>query len=154
MSGIDVKTLALAKAMGGNGAVIAPATASVGQTIVVKAVDENGKPTEWEAVSRDDAKKVTIIDMTAFVPGKIDCSYSDYAELIQRLINDGSSFYEIELACLQSDGAQMHMRATRYKPLLGNKIWIYFGEDVCPIIIDATNNTITLDPDWVAPTAE
>lgn len=26
----------------------APATASVGQTIVVKAVDENGKPTEWE----------------------------------------------------------------------------------------------------------
>lgn len=27
-----------------------PATASVGQTIVVKAVDENGKPTEWEAV--------------------------------------------------------------------------------------------------------
>ena len=27
----------------------APATASVGQTVVVKAVDENGKPTEWEA---------------------------------------------------------------------------------------------------------
>lgn len=30
------------------GAVPAPSTASVGQTIVVKAVDENGKPTEWE----------------------------------------------------------------------------------------------------------
>ena len=28
----------------------APSTASVGQTIVVKAVDENNKPTEWEAV--------------------------------------------------------------------------------------------------------
>ena len=27
----------------------APATATVGQTIVVKSVDENGKPTEWEA---------------------------------------------------------------------------------------------------------
>ncbi|MCI7325239.1 hypothetical protein MR657_07470 [bacterium] len=27
-----------------------PASAEVGQTIVVKAVDENGKPTEWEAV--------------------------------------------------------------------------------------------------------
>jgi hypothetical protein len=27
----------------------APETASIGQTIVVKAVDENGKPTEWEA---------------------------------------------------------------------------------------------------------
>lgn len=28
----------------------APSTASIGQTIVVKAVDENGKPTEWESV--------------------------------------------------------------------------------------------------------
>ena len=28
----------------------APSAAEVGQTIVVKAVDENGKPTEWEAV--------------------------------------------------------------------------------------------------------
>ena len=31
-------------------AITVPATASIGQTIVVKAVDENGKPTEWEAV--------------------------------------------------------------------------------------------------------
>lgn len=28
----------------------APSTASIGQTLVVKAVDENGKPTEWETV--------------------------------------------------------------------------------------------------------
>lgn len=31
-------------------AVITPTTAKVGQTIVVKSVDENGKPTDWEAV--------------------------------------------------------------------------------------------------------
>lgn len=31
-------------------AIINPSTATVGQTIVVKAVDENSKPTEWEAV--------------------------------------------------------------------------------------------------------
>lgn len=31
-------------------AIPVPSTAEVGQTIVVKAVDENGKPTEWEAV--------------------------------------------------------------------------------------------------------
>jgi hypothetical protein len=30
------------------GAVAVPETATVGQTIVVKAVDESGKPTEWE----------------------------------------------------------------------------------------------------------
>lgn len=33
------------------GAIPAPTTAEVGQTIVVKAVDENGKPTEWEPVT-------------------------------------------------------------------------------------------------------
>ena len=32
------------------GAIPVPATAEVGQTIVVKAVDDMGKPTEWEAV--------------------------------------------------------------------------------------------------------
>lgn len=31
------------------GYISAPATASVGQTIIVKSVDENGKPTEWES---------------------------------------------------------------------------------------------------------
>lgn len=31
----------------------APATASVGQTIIVKAVDESGKPTEWEAADME-----------------------------------------------------------------------------------------------------
>ncbi len=33
------------------GAIPIPPTAEVGQTIVVKAVDENGKPTEWEPVA-------------------------------------------------------------------------------------------------------
>ena len=32
-------------------AIINPSTASVGQTLVVKSVDENGKPTEWETSS-------------------------------------------------------------------------------------------------------
>ena len=35
----------------------APATAEVGQTIVVKAVDADGKPTEWEATDMDGGEK-------------------------------------------------------------------------------------------------
>jgi hypothetical protein len=35
------------------GGIPIPETAEVGQTIVVKAVDENGKPTEWEAESKN-----------------------------------------------------------------------------------------------------
>lgn len=33
-------------------AMLTPTSAQVGQTIIVKSVDENGKPTEWEAVDR------------------------------------------------------------------------------------------------------
>ena len=43
----------------------APATAEVGQAIVVKAVDENGKPTEWEAA-----------DMTSGTDGKSAYQYA------------------------------------------------------------------------------
>lgn len=45
-----------------------PATASVGQTLAVKAVDDNGKPIEWEAVdagnagNTSDSTKLTLID--------------------------------------------------------------------------------------------
>ena len=36
-----------------------PSTASIGQVLVVKAVDENGKPTEWETVDAVDAMVVS-----------------------------------------------------------------------------------------------
>ena len=45
------------------GAISAPATAEVGQTIVVKSVDENGQPTEWEAVGIP-----TVDDILAALP--------------------------------------------------------------------------------------
>lgn len=31
---------------------------------------------------------------------------------------------------------------------------LHFDDNVAPILIDVLNNTITLDPDWVAPTTE
>lgn len=37
-------------------------TASVGQTIVVKAIDENGKPTEWECIDSFDPTFVITVD--------------------------------------------------------------------------------------------
>lgn len=53
--------------------VVAPSTAKVGQTIIVKSIDENGKPTSWEAVdniryvasdTEPDDKGVVWIDTT------------------------------------------------------------------------------------------
>ena len=67
---IDILTLALAKKMSGD---IEVTGASVGQTIVVKAVDENGKPTEWEVV---DVVK-TINGITPDENGNVEVTVSD-----------------------------------------------------------------------------
>lgn len=50
---------------GGGSSLPIVSTATVGQTIRVSAVDENGKPTEWEAVDM-----VSIPDVTAEDNGK------------------------------------------------------------------------------------
>lgn len=52
-----------------SGYIPAPETAAVGQTVVVKAVDETGKPTQWEAVDMASGgtktKIITFVDITA-----------------------------------------------------------------------------------------
>ena len=62
----------------GNVAVEIPVTvpdiqaATVGQTIVVKSVDENGKPTEWEAVDMPSNGVITL-----YASDEYDCLYTD-----------------------------------------------------------------------------
>lgn len=57
-----------------------PSTAEVGQTIVVKAVDENGKPTEWEAVDAADAAEIgTRLSSLADENAKLKDDLSDLA---------------------------------------------------------------------------
>ena len=58
----DVKLTA-----GDVGAVSVPATASVGQTIVVKAVDETGKPTAWEAADMAGGKYSPTLPLVASI---------------------------------------------------------------------------------------
>lgn len=85
----------------------APESASVGQTIVVKAVDESGKPTEWEAadmpsgggtLTADDWVKITTV---SFVKGD---------ETVQHIITEDSSgnpfsYDEIMIEATGNDGA-------------------------------------------------
>ena len=49
------------------GAISAPATAQVGQTIAVKSVDENGHPTEWKAVGMEGVPSVTTANNGQFL---------------------------------------------------------------------------------------
>ena len=62
---IDLKERTLAAS--DIGAISAPATAEVGQTIVVKSVDENGHPTEWEAVGMEGVPTVTTANNGQFL---------------------------------------------------------------------------------------
>ena len=50
-----------------SGFISAPATAAVGQTIVVSEVDEDGKPTKWEAVNLPGSGGFTIRDISGEV---------------------------------------------------------------------------------------
>lgn len=58
------------------------ASAAVGQTVVVKAVDENGVPTEWEAVDLASGggteKAATLLDVTLESPvERVDCPFAE-----------------------------------------------------------------------------
>lgn len=52
----------------GGGVGIDVASAKVGQTIVVKAVDENSKPTEWEAVNLPRSTNIITVDSFEELP--------------------------------------------------------------------------------------
>ena len=59
-----------------------PATATIGQTIVVKAIDEKGVPTEWEAADLGGGggteKAATLLDVTLESPvERVDCPFAE-----------------------------------------------------------------------------
>lgn len=62
--GFAADARAVGKALGKK--IAAPSTANIGQTIVVEAVDENGKPVEWEAV---DMPEAVMVDPTLTAEG-------------------------------------------------------------------------------------
>lgn len=55
-----------------------PSTATVGQTVVVKAVDESGKPTEWEAVDAAEISNYLVITGKAPAASATDLDYSTF----------------------------------------------------------------------------
>jgi hypothetical protein len=73
-------------------AIPAPATAQVGQTIVVKSVDENGKPTEWEAVNMivNNSSSIPTVIFVWGEDGTLTCD-TPYTE-IKQMIMDCSPF--------------------------------------------------------------
>lgn len=83
-----------------SGAITTPTSASVGQTIVVKSVDDSGKPIEWETV---DIPKQLIVNITANEENSAFISNKTHAE-IQAAYNSGMA-----VICSVYDGTSNHM---------------------------------------------
>jgi hypothetical protein len=76
------------------GAIPAPKTAEVGQTIVVKEVDENGKPTAWEAADLPSGGSVS-----KWVEAVNMVTAEDVRELVINKDKNGNSFSFDEIHC-------------------------------------------------------
>ena len=128
--------------------------ASVGQTIAVKTIDENNKPTEWEAV--DITKELTKIKM--IIDGDIiNCNYDanaiagmmspDTVVIIERIGLNANG----DTSTIYSQGYDtIAVYDASYNPVKF-QVRFNFSDDIQSIVVDILNNTIILDPDWVAP---
>lgn len=114
---------------GGNGGGIEVTGAEVGQTIVVKAVDENGKPTEWETaelpagwevineiVTTEETSNVTI--STDF-----DGNPFDLAEGIGFATNPNGLSGGWHMYASPSTEAYVHLEGSKYFVMEYSKLW-------------------------------
>lgn len=112
----------------------APATAQIGQTIVVKAVDENGKPTEWEAADLPEGG-AAIIDVVELPTENIN-EDSFYRLLTGTFVFDGVATTWLRCLCVESlpevgepattDGVTI----TAYYSIQDNAVFMYFSEEL------------------------
>ena len=81
-----------------------PAAASIGQTIVVKSVDENGKPTEWEAVTLD--RRISFLKQGTSIIGP------KFAEA-QEIVSDGHVVGNLQITGM--DAASQTLNIERHR---------------------------------------
>lgn len=86
-------------------------TATPGQTIVVKSVDDSGKPTEWEAVDLPDSSQNATLTFT----GAVEATY------------DGSEPVEVEIP----SGSEMTLLGTYVLTPSDKKLWLDLASYGC-----------------------
>lgn len=119
-----------------------PQTASAGQTIVVKAVDENGKPTEWEPVTLPD--KLPNPNALTFT-GAATGSYDGSAPLSVEIPGGGSGNNDWELLAdvtLTEDVATIAITQTPSGEAFSVRELVIIGTPIS----DGTNKTVRFAP--------
>lgn len=109
-----------------------PASAEVGQTIVVKAVDENGKPTEWEAADISAAQTYEALFEVEEAVESVEWDFVDdegspvllqEVEVVQHFISTNQSGADLNAKILLSDGNTKYvMIANNFANTAGN--WV------------------------------
>lgn len=105
------------------------------------------------------SKVVSITDGTAISPTILQyVGINKMSEIVGWLRNPGTYdvvfLRDIRDTAGKSIGQMRSTGFNTYKTADGN--WnaiVYFGNDLCPLILDSAANTLSLDPDWVAPTS-
>lgn len=113
-------------------------------------------------VAPDEDGDLTIVEPQTFVftniDGDVDCPY-EVSELI-KFATDASAYKSVRFVHRVRDLFDPSVPIRDYVwtgasiPATGTGVFkINFGDEIAPILINSNTNTITLDPDWVAPTA-
>jgi hypothetical protein len=125
------------------------------KTINGIAPDENGD------IVVKTPRECLFVDASAMVPGLVQ-SFWPVGTIIDTYRNESAAMrfgLEVVDATTQKNGPTISHTASDIETITddagntGYKIIIWFGDNHVPIIVNGLTNTITLDPDWVAPEA-
>lgn len=117
------------------------------------APDENGAIESYHSVS------FNFVDGSAIVPGLINYYGAEaMAELCDYYAQSGMYNVECRRMIMTNDNR------VQFRTCIGNEVIkdadgnitgqrLFFGDDLCPVILDIASNKIIFDPDWVAPEA-
>lgn len=99
---------------------------------------------------------IQFIDGSALIPGMLtyQAPYT-MAEIVDRLRNAVNEKVEFIRLNFNANGPSTTLYQTGFELIdLGEGNYnarVYFGEDICPIILDTVENKMIFDPDWTAP---
>ena len=118
--------------------VLAPTVASVGQTIVVKSVDESGKPTEWEAMdisAGGDATEKTVEATLSKIANSV------HIVQIENTYNMTMHAIPLDMGLYSSD---VHEFVEQYGLIAGETYTLKLGEDTYQAVAAKQGDTVIL----------
>lgn len=136
---------------GGNGGGIEVTGAEVGQTIVVKAVDENGKPTEWECAELPSSEvwrklaDINLSESAASISVNKDIDGNDFS--CKKILLFGKFCQDVDNAVKEADIYLNNVMVAQYCAFVmdtgrscGSKIWIDASQPYVDVTFGYTRN--------------